>query len=115
MRMSTPCCSRCVAKLCRSECGRNWSLKPHLLRALLKADRAVASGRWVTIRRLGNSHLLLRWVFQTSRSISTIDSVNGSARSLFRLPMTRRSHLLGVNRRDRQCDRLPRFAIHTRR
>ena len=90
MRMSTPRCSMCVAKLCRSECGRNLSLKPHLLRALLKANRAVASGRWVTVRRLGNNHLLLRWVFQTSRSISTIDSVNGSARSLFRLPMTRR-------------------------
>ena len=39
----------------------------------------------------GKSHRRLRWVFQTSRSIWRIDSVSGRIRSLFRLPMTRRT------------------------
>ena len=46
MRMSTPRWSMCVAKLWRSECGRKLTSKPHWLRALTKAARAVASGRW---------------------------------------------------------------------
>jgi len=88
MRMSTPCWSMCVAKLWRSECGRKFSSKPHSLRAFLKAARAVASGRCVTMRRLGNNHVRLRWIFQTSRSISKMESVNGRARCLFPLPIT---------------------------
>ena len=55
----------------------------------MNAARAVASGRWVASRRLGKSHRGLRWVFQTARSIWSIDSVSGRTRSLFRLPMTR--------------------------
>ena len=47
------------------------------------------SGRWVSGRRLGKSHRRLWWVFQTSRSISRIDSVSGRMRSLFPLPTTR--------------------------
>ena len=57
----------------------------------MNAARAVASGRWVASRRLGRSYRRLRWVFQTSRSIWRIDSVSGRTRSLFRLPMTRRT------------------------
>ena len=59
--------------------------------AWMNAARAVASGKWVVSRRLGKSHRRLRWVFQTSRSIWRIDSVSGRIRSLFRLPMTRRT------------------------
>ena len=43
--VATPCWSMCVAKLCRSECGRNLVSKPHSPRALWNATRAVASGR----------------------------------------------------------------------
>jgi len=81
----------CVAKLCRSEWGRKFASKPLSFRALTNAARAVASGRWVTRRRLGKSHFGLRWIFQTSRSIWRIDSVSGRTRSLFRFPMTRSS------------------------
>ena len=68
MRMSTPRSSMCVAKLCRSECGRKLASKPHSFRAWTKAARAVALGRWVTTRRLGKSHFGLRWIFHTWRS-----------------------------------------------
>lgn len=43
------------------------------------------------MRRLGNIHRGLRCVFQTFRSTSRIDSVSGIARSLFRLPIKRRT------------------------
>ena len=57
-------------------------------------------------RRLGKSHRWLRWVFQTSRSIWTVDSVSGRIRSLFRLPMTRRTICLESDRGDGERDRL---------
>ena len=45
MRMSTPRWSMCVAKLWRSECGRNSLSKPHSLRAFSKAACALLYGR----------------------------------------------------------------------
>ena len=89
--MSTPCCNMCVAKLCRSECGRKFVLKPQAARACINAARAVASGRCDDTRRLGKSQRWLWWVFQTARSIWSIESVSGKTRSLLRLPMTRRT------------------------
>ncbi len=59
---------------------------------------------------LAKSHVLLRWIFQTSRSMAHIGSVRGRARSLLRLPMIRRSiescwiRLLRVDGRDGQGD-----------
>ena len=79
---------KAVAKRVRPEpCRRSRTrFAPYGMRPV-RSRRA----RWVTIRRLGNSHRSLRWIFQTSRSMSRIDSVSGRARSLFRLPITRRT------------------------
>ena len=94
------------AEVLRSEWGRKSGLKPQALRALMNAARAVASGRWVVSRRLGKSHRRLRWVFQTSRSIRRFDSVSGRITLLVSLADDAENHLFGVDRGDRQRDRL---------
>ena len=72
----------------------------------MNAARAVASGRWVTSRRLGKSHRRLRWVFQTVAE-HLEDRFGQRENTLFvSLADDAENHLLRVDRGDGQRDRL---------
>ena len=58
------------------------------------------------MRRLGKSHFRLRWVFQTSRSISQDRLGQRQNPLLVSLADQAEHHLLRVDRRDGQRDRL---------